>query len=276
MKKIYFNKVLFVKLCTILFLSGLFPFSSFAQLGGMSGSKISSLTVDVVDHKKVEFEPGFYHFQAKYSWDENSNLHDIYNTADSIKYTTGIYFRVTYGLWDKLEFGISASTDLSAIAIGSRYAFLQKEKWGLAVIAGANIPMGNRTIDQTIRNSSTLSQAGGGIVGSYSFTENFSADMTLQYLHYLKQSSDDDRGGTYLSLDLGYYIFNHQLQLISSFAYRHIANNIGNHDVLTFYPGLTIETGKNYIIVLSAMFDSWGKQEFKNTGFNFALTLTFD
>jgi hypothetical protein len=272
----YTNKSGAAKIFTLLFLAVFSTLSSFAQLAGMSGSKISSFTVDVVDHKKVEFEPGFYHFQAKYSWDENSNLQNIYGTDDIIKYTTGIYFRVTYGLWDNLEIGISASTDLSAISVGSRYALVQKEKWGLAVIAGANIPMGNRTIDQSIRSSSTLSQAGGGIVGSYSFTKNFSADMTLQYLHYLKQSSDDDRGGTYLNLDLGYYIFNHQLQLISSFAYRHIANNTGNHDVLTFYPGITIESGKNYIIVLSALFDAWGKQEFKNTGFNFALTLTFD
>lgn len=51
-----------------------FPMIHYAQVGGISGSKISAYTVDVVDDHKLEFEPSFFHFIANEFWDENSNL----------------------------------------------------------------------------------------------------------------------------------------------------------------------------------------------------------
>ena len=41
------------------------PASVFAQVGGLSGSKLGALCVDVVDHKKIEFEPAFFHVVSK-------------------------------------------------------------------------------------------------------------------------------------------------------------------------------------------------------------------
>ena len=259
-----------------LFLGILISLNLSAQIGGLSGSKLGSFTADVVDHKKIEFEPSFFHARSSKYWDSNSNLVDIYSTADSLKVVTGLSFRFTYGLWDKLEIGLAVSTDVSAASLGLRYTFLQRKTYGLALIGGLNIPLGNRTIDQTIRATGNIAQMGFGMVGSYSFSENLSIDFTGQYLHFLEETLDNDKGGFHLNTDLGYYILNHNLQLIGGLGYRFVKNDIGNHQVLTVYPGVTIETGKSYIIVLSVPFDVYGQQENKNLGFNFALTLTFD
>jgi len=250
--------------------------SAIAQIGGLSGSKLGSLTVGVVSDKKIEFEPSFFHARSSQYWDNNKNLSNIYSTNDSLKVVTGFGFRFTYGLWDKLELGLSVSTDLSAASLGMRYAFLQKDKYGIAAIAGLNMPLGNRTIDQTIRATGNIPQMGLGLVGTYNFSENLSLDFTGQYLHFLEETNDLDKGGIYLNSDLGYYVFNHQLQLIGGLGYHFIRNKIGSHQILTVFPGITVETGNNYIIVISVPFDVYGQQENKNMGFNFALTLTFN
>ena len=247
-----------------------------AQIGGLSGSKLGSFTVDVVDNKKVEFEPGFFHARSNKYWDKDSKLNNMYSTSDSMKVVTGMNFRFTYGLWNKLEVGASISTDVSKISLGIRYAFLQKEKYGLALITGLNVPLGNRTIDQTIRATGNIPQFGLGIVSSYSFSENFSLDFTGQFIHFLEETNDKDKGGLLLNMDAGYYILNHQLQLIGGMAYRYVRNNQGGHQVLTVLPGITVETGKSYILVFAVPFDVAGKLENKNLGFSFALTLTFD
>ncbi|RUA23617.1 MAG: hypothetical protein DSY76_09270 [Bacteroidetes bacterium] len=265
-----------MKQFSLLSLLLIISFTSFAQIGGLSGSKLGSLTVDVVDDKKIEFEPSFFHARSSKYWDNSSDLQNIYSTSDSLKVVTGMGFRFSYGLWDKLELGMSISTDLSAAALGLRYVILQKEKYGFALISGMNFPLGNRTIDQTIRATGNIPQMGLGLVGSYSFSENLSIDFTGQYAHFLEETNDKDRGGVHLNSDLGYYVFNHQLQLIGGLGYHYIKNNVGSHQVLTVYPGITVETSRNFIIVISVPFDVYGQQENKNLGFNFALTLTFD
>ena len=248
----------------------------FAQIGGLSGSKLGSYTVDVVDDKKIEFEPSFWHARSSQYFDNNGTLENLYSTSDSLKVITAISFRFTYGLWDKLELGMSVSTDVSAAAFGIRYAFLQKEKYGLGLIAGLNVPLGNRTLDQTVRATGNIPQFGIGMVGAYSFTDNLSVDFTGQYVHFLRKTSDLDKGGFHINTDLGYYLLDHRLQLVGGLGYHYIKNNVGAHQILTLIPGITVEASKDFIMVFSVPFDVYGQLENKNVAFNFALTLTFN
>ena len=118
-----------------------------AQVGGISGSKLDAYCVDVVDHHKIEFEPAFFHFSSRATWDDDGHLEDIYGSSDSVFHNTGINFRFTYGLWDKLEIGASISTDLQVSNWGARYILYQNNKVGVAVIAGANIGTRNSFAD---------------------------------------------------------------------------------------------------------------------------------
>ena len=248
----------------------------FSQVGGISGSKLAAVCVDVVDHKKIEFEPGFYHSRATKYWDGESNLQNLYSTGDSTRAVTGMYFRFTYGLWDRLEIGVSISTNLAQSSWGARIVAFQNEKIGVAIIAGANIPFGNGSIDQKTRLSELLTSVGGGGVFSANITKNFSLDFVAQYMAFLKETENNSKGSWYFNADLGYYFFDHQLQLIAGLGYQNAVFENFTNQILTVYPGATIEAGKNYIIVISAPFDVYGENALKNAGINFALTLTFD
>lgn len=247
-----------------------------AQVGGISGSKLGAVCVDVVDHKKIEFEPGFYHSRASKYWANDGELENIYSTADSSRAVTGMYFRFTYGLWDRLEIGTSISTDLMVSSWGARFIVLQKKKMRVAVIAGANIPFGNREIDNKTRFSELLTSVGGGGVLSARLTENLSVDFNAQYMAFMKETDNHSKGTWYFNADMGYYFFKRQFQVVAGLAYQDAVYENFTSQILTVYPGVTIETGKNYIIVISAPFDVYGVNSLKNAGINFALTLTFD
>jgi len=247
-----------------------------AQIGGISGSKISAVCVDVVDNKKVEFEPSVSYSTSKYFWDNSGILKNSYHSADSINYFTEMNFRVTYGLWDKLEFGGSISTELLESNLGLRYVIMQNKKFGFTAITGANIPLGNKPIDNSIKTTQNTISAGFGFVMSVQFNDNLSLDFNAQDKSFLKETEEKHKGSYYLNADVGYYLFAHQLQLITGFGYQYSKFENFSNNLLTIYPGLTIETGKNYIIVLSCPFDIYGKNTDKSFGINFALTLTFE
>lgn len=247
-----------------------------AQVGGISGSKLDAFCVDVVDHKKIEFEPAFFHFSSNTKWNDDGHLDNIYGKSDSVFHNTGINFRFTYGLWDKLEVGASISTDLQTSNWGLRYVLYQKKKIGVALIAGANIPFGNKTIDKSLRLSDNIASVGGGAVFSAQFSENLSFDFNAQYMTFIKTTNENHKGSYYLNADIGYYILNHQLQFIAGMGYQQATFDQFTSSTLTVYPGITVETGNNYIIVLAVPFDVYGTNANKNVGLIFALTLTFD
>ena len=146
----------------------------------------------------------------------------------------------------------------------------------MALIAGANIPFGNKVVDNSIRLADNLTSVGGGAVFSAQFSEDFSLDFNAQYMAFVKTTNENHRGSYYFNADLGYYFFKHQLQLIAGLGYQQSNFETFSSSTLTVYPGVTVETGKNYIIVISAPFDVYGQNAIKNSGIILALTLTFD
>jgi len=257
----------------------LFLFSStfvYAQVGGLSGSKLGAVCVDVVDHHIIEFEPSFATTISKKVWDSDGRLNDLYKTKDSVMRTSDLSFRFTYGLWDKMEIGTKISTDLQLSSWGARFILFDKKKYGVALIAGATIPFGNKRVDNSRRLADNLISLGGGAVFSAQLTENLSFDMDAQYMAFVRETHNNHKGSYYINADLGYYLYQGQLQLVGSISYQNSTFDYLSDNKLTVNPGITIETGKSYIIVLSAPFDVAGRNTIKNAGFNFALTLSFD
>lgn len=268
-----------MKLLKSVLISVIVIFSSvqvFSQVGGISNSKLGSVSVAVIGNKKIEFEPGFYHARSSKYWDDDGDLDNIYSTGDSSRAVTGMNFRFTYGLWDRLEIGVSISTDLAVSSWGARFVAFQNKKIGVAVIAGANIPFGNREIDNKTRFSELLTSVGGGGVFTASLTDNLSIDFVAQYMTFLKKTDNNSKGSWYFNSEMGYYFFKRQLQIIAGLGYQDAVFESFTSQILTVYPGITIETGKNYVIVISAPFDIYGVNALKNAGINFALTLTFN
>lgn len=265
MKKLLFTSILIIS-----------SYALIAQVGGVSNSKLASLNIDAIGHHTVEFEPTVYHFSSKKYWDNDGSLQNLYGSADSINKNTGLAFRFTYGLWDKLEIGGSISTDLAASSLGIKYKFWSNDKMGFAAIAGANIPLGNKTIDNSSRYSKPITTLGAGMIYTAYLSDRLSIDATGQYFFYTEKTDYDYKGSYYINSDIGYYVFNNTLQLIAGFGYQGSTMRDVHFNTFTMYPGLTVETGKRYVLVLQAPFDIAGKNSAKNVGVSFSLTITID
>ncbi len=261
---------------TIIALFLIIAFFAQAQIGGLSASKLGSFSIGVVPNKKIEFEPSFTHYISKQYWDNSGKRQDIYSTTDSVRNISAMSFRFTYGILDKLEIGVSVSPDVSMSNWGLRYVILNNDKFGLAAITGANIPLGNQTIDKKLRLSDNIMSFGLGGVMSYNFNKNFSADFTGQYQLFAEETDHNDKNSLFFNLDFGYYFLDHQLQLITGLAYRTVQDTEGGHNVFTINPGITVETGETFIIVLYFPIDVVGKREIINNGFGFALTMAIN
>ena len=247
-----------------------------AQTGGISGSKISAFNVDVIDHHIVEFEPALHHLRSGKHWDENGTAVGHAASGDSIKYITGLDFRVTYGLADRLEIGMTFSNDLLLASTGMRYVLYDHARTGMALIAGVNVPLGNQTVSRTFRQSSATTNAGGGVVFTAYFSPDLSLDLNAQYFRCLRTTSDCRRCDWFFNGDLGYYLFSGKLQLIAGFGYQQSRFETADARVFTLFPGITVETGKNYIIVLNSIIDVWGINMDRSAGIAMALTITLE
>lgn len=244
-----------------------------AQIGGISGSKLSSYCVDVVDHKKLEFEPGIYHFSSSSEWNNEGGLSNYFQTPDSLINGDGMYIRMTYGLFNKLEFGATIDSDLRSSNWGLRYVIFQKDKVGLASIAGINFPIANTFHNKNINLSEANYSFGGGMVSTINFSNKLSVDLTYQYLAPFRPLSWNNGTSQMANVDFGYYLENRHFQLISGIGYSRFVVNNGISDLLTFCYGFTIETD-NFIIVACFPNDLYGKNSPKNNGLVLAVTLT--
>ncbi len=249
---------------------------AFSQIGGLSGSKLASYCVDIVDQKKIEFEPSFYYVHSAEYWNNNGKHEHIYPNSDSVINVSGMMFRFTYGLLSNLEVGISVPVNLSKSYFGARYVILEKKNFGVAAIAGFQMPMGDGIFSKHLHTEENTVQAGIGGVVSVSSGENFSVDFNAQYDRFLKEPVSTKTNTYAVSADAGYYVFNHTFQLIGSLYYEYNQMEGKYQDLLLFSPGFTLETGKNFIVVMSVPFDIYGHLTNHGVGFSFALTLTFE
>ena len=259
----------------ILLVLVLFAITAKAQVAGISASKLNAVCVDVVDDKKVEIEPGFYHSTTNQFWDADSKLSNQFG-SDSINHISTMFMRVTYGLFNKIELGLVVPIDMSAIDFGMRYVISQKEKWGFATIVGVNAPLGNALVIKDKHTILNTAQIGLGGVASYNPSKNFSVDANAGYGKYFDQNNIDYL--TYVSADAGYYFFSHQFQVVAGFGYKNFKHikDIDDQFLVTFYPGITVETGKRYILVLTSPIDVYGKNIIKTFNLGFTLTITID
>jgi len=252
------------------------PFLLFAQIGGVSGGKLSAYNAETISKHLVEFEPSISYIGATKYWNNSSDLNLIYQTSDSAIRNTGMAFRFTYGLFENLEIGGSISSNLMSTSLGLKYLIWNNDKMCFGAMAGVNTPLGNQSIDKTVRYSNLLTSYGLGVIYTYYFKDHFSIDFNATYMTFAKKTDDQHKGSWYLNAEAGYYIWDGKLQFIGGFGYQSSAYDGLISNVLTCYPGITIETGKSYIIVIQAPFDLAGMNARKNVGFGFALTLMFN
>jgi len=173
---------------------------------------------------------------------------------------------------DKMEVGISFSPDLSSFNWGAKMTVWQKEKTAISLMAGLFTPMGSRIFDKSELNPDDVNSYGLGIINSWVFDETFSLDVNIQFQDYFQQVDGVSEWDYFLNVEVGKYIMENQLLLIGGFGYQQYDFQEGNQQKWTFYPGVSIEFAKNFLVVFNGAFDFSGKNISKTNGFGMALT----
>jgi len=241
----------------VLCISGILLFNAcvlFAQIGGISASKVAAFCVDPIDNHQVEFEPSYGIQTSKQFWDENGEVQDLYNSADSVELSSGLMWRISYGLLDdKMEVGISFSPDLSSFNWGTKMTVFQQEKTAISLMAGLYMPLGSRAYDKRNPTADDLKSYGLGII----YFKNIEGGSSMDY---------------FFNAEVGKYVLDNQLLLIGGFGFQQYIIEEGNQQKWTFYPGISIEFAENFLVVFNGAFDFSGKNIAKTNGFGMALT----
>lgn len=166
---------------------------------------------------------------------------------------------------------------MSALSVGLKYMSFDNQKVAASFIYGANwsglyspVLKPGFVPGPDTRVSSYV----GGFALTRQFSKRLSWDTDLQYENSFS-GGHLFQNDYFVDLELGYYVFNHQLQLIGGFAYHYQNTKTAGQEAysLVFNPGVTIETGKSYIIVLYAPVALLGKNMEIYRGIYLAFTL---
>jgi len=257
-------------ICSIIFLV-IYYSSGIAQINGVSGSKINAFNHLPIPVGTAEFEPNIGITRYSQYWDTEGNLQSVFQSTDSIQIESTISFRMAYPLSSKLELGTFIATDFSNWSL--KYALGGNETFGYGIMGGINLPYGIASIDKKNRTADQVSTYGLGIIGSFTINETTSIDANLQYQDYIHSAPGLPDGNIFLSIDYGKY-FKGRTQLMSSFVYSQSLGDQANGFVLSYYPGIGLESKGAYMIFLSGAFDLIGENALKTSGFAVAWTIT--
>ncbi len=242
-------------------------------MSGLSGSKLNALNARPIQPNQLEFEPLFFHFQSSEYWDNNGTLGEFSLNGDSIRWVTGLTYRITYGIADRAELGVSYSNDLLLATVGAKYLLSDNDKLGIALMGGFVFPMGNKTVRRSVRFSNTIAKTGGGIILTSNLSPDLAIDVNMDYYRFIKKSIDEGKDNLFFNADIGHYFHKRQLQVIFGMSWQQSRFENISRKVLTVHPGFTVETGENFVIVVNGSFDVKGTNAFRNNGFSLALTI---
>lgn len=265
-----------MKLTNITLVSLLFLFFqqiSFCQITGISGSKISAFSYDPIPKNIVEFEPTFNITSSDQIWDNDSNLTDL----DSASVSSSLCWRITYGMTDNIEVGLSVPSDVSAGGLGIKAYLYGDDVFNLTAMAGTNIALGNRIYDKDNPSIDDLSTYGLGLVGSLVFDEKRSIDINFQVQDYFKNDIEGIPTSSYFfNADYGGRGWNDKLLFILGSGYQFNKIDDVTQSKWTLFPGVSIEFAENYLIVMNTSFDFAGKNMEKQFGFSLSLTTIWE
>ena len=263
---------------TLITLTLIFTISSiYAQVGGLSASKLGTLCTETVPAQTIEFEPFFGFTSSAYSFDGNGEMQSLFLTQDSSEVFSSTGFRFTYGLMDNMEIGVSLPLNADALSIGIKYKLPLDGDLTFGLLAGYNTLAGNRLFVKNNPIHGLNSSIVGGLILSYEFTEKFSADFNAQYHKHIQVTSDGFDNGVSVCSDFGYYLVE-DINFIVGLNYFH-NNNIeaeNSSSLFTVNTGIAIEKAENFILVLNVPIDLAGTNEYQSKGFGLALTIILD
>ena len=248
------------KLFTIAVISFL-TINIYAQIGGLSASKLATICTSTVPTSTIEFEPSINISGATNKWNSNYSS----SSLDTSILSNEFGFRFTYGLFDKIETGFALPIDVSRIQWGLKYNFFNKNKLSFGSIVGLNLDFSNQTI---------LTEGGVGLVSTYQYNENLSTDFDVHLLKTFPANNENTMKSFFVGLDNGLYVGDIQYIIGVNYQYAEFDNVVSQNLYLS--PGITVETAENFLCVFSLPLSVYGKNDYQFVNFSFALTISID
>ena len=247
-----------------------------AQTGGISASKLATINALPVPERKIEFEPSLSTSYCTGYFNETGKIMNYYNEDDSINIESEISIRITYGLTESMEVGLSVPIGADYISAGVKYKFFEAKRLAIAALAGINSSFHSKLPKSNIKyEESTLIATGFAI--TWLLNNKFSVDMDSQCQFTLKKTSDQHRYDGFLDIDAGYYVFP-WLQPVLGVNYGRSEFSLCNSDItmIVLNTGFTFEPAEQFLMVINSPLILGGKNTDRNFGFGFALTITLE
>ncbi len=241
----------------------------FAQVGGISGSKITSINHKPLPNGVAEFEPSYNFSVFSKQWNAEGKLEDAFSSSDSLSVSANWNLRMAYPISKRVELGAILGADFSNWS--AKYALGTWENFGLGAMAGLNLPFGNAQINKNNREASSIGNYGLGLIASYEFDEITSLDINVQNFKNLYEHQELSNNDLYITADFGRY-FGPSL-LVASVYYQYSDFDAFKASVFQFTPGISYEKKENYVLVLNGNFSLFGKNMPKTFGFSMACTI---
>ena len=247
-----------------------------AQTGGVSASKLATVSALPVPQRKIEFEPSLAVSYFSQYYNTSRELISYFEDNDSINIESEMSMRFTYGLNESTEVGMFLPVDADNISIGAKYQFLDLKNISIAALAGVNLNI-NSSVPKGKRKYEESDLMSTGLVVTWQLNDKFSVDMDGQYQFTLNKTTDQHKYDGFLDIDAGYYVFS-WLQPILGLNYRISDFLVCTTDIFTtvLNAGFTIEPAEQFLMVINAPIMLGGKNTDRIFGFGFALTITLE
>ncbi len=256
----------------------LFSASLFAQIGGLSASKLAALNTETVPQFTIEFEPSFNFGYAKNRWNIYGHVEPMFKKNDSLETHSEMDFRFTYGITSKWEMGFSLPSDASYLSFGSKFRFWEMKNISLALLNGFNLLLGNHRYCTKYAQNNSTSYAINPLLGlaiSYRFSRRFSVDINPVFQsHFDPNAAHFGRHlDSFINADFGYYLWPKFQTILGIYYFTMNTPSRSHKQKLSLNPGFTLEKAKHFILVLNFPVDIWGINSDRQAGCGFALTI---
>ncbi len=235
-----------------------------AQVWGISGSKIGAYNAGGVPGYALEVEPQVVTGWSDRIWNDMGMKVKRFSVPDSVERFTSLDFRATYGITHGLEAGIFITGNFEFLALGIKKRIYENNGSALSFITGFNYKAGNGIILLTGRGFESHSSLPLGLAATFNVDQKFSVDADLQAEPAIPLGHDVNKTPHYyFNMDAGYFP-RPAIQLVTGFSFVYGTRDFEGPRgyLLTLNPGMTIEKGENFIIVIAAPIPLAGKTHY--------------
>ena len=183
--------------CTGIWLS-VFTVNAFAQISGISNSKIVVPESGTVPAGAFEFEPAFEVFRSNQAWNKDGSLYNLINRTTE----SALGFRLTAGFKHNIEAGLIVPQDVSSLNFGLKWQFRSGGDASLALQSGINFDTKSGVRSNEAKTAKII---GSGLVLTYIISEKVSVDSDFTISYHSNDMEDEPvNWSNTLNIGIGY------------------------------------------------------------------------